>query len=482
MANADKKQNLMYLGDNFQKRLVKCFIEDQTFFTKLFPIIDQNLFTIDPIIQIVGILRNFYSNKEVVPTYDDVFICLNKDITNEIRLKECTEILTEIRDMPFGSIDLVEDEAERFFKQQSLMKAIGQVNNMLRKGSIKDYYVVEDVIKKAIELNNKEDIGYCLFENIENDLREDYRQTITTGCKELDESLYGGLGKGELGIIIAPLGTGKTSLSTGFAAAAATAKTKINNNKGYKVLHLFFEDEEVNINRKYYGYLTDFDACELSKPEIRPKVVEILKSDNEKVKMLKENIRALRLSSGEVTASDIKSIIKRHISHGFKPDLVVVDYFECLKPERIDNSMGDSEWSKEGVTMRKLESLCNEFKIGLWVPVQSTKGAIGSEIVGLAHAGGSVKKTQIGHVIISLAQTDEQKERGRLSLFIGKLRAAKLGRMSYKDVLFNNGTCKFDMSDLDMADEVIDGNSTSTTMQNIAKSVKQEYRKNNNSK
>jgi hypothetical protein len=99
-----------------------------------------------------------------------------------------------------------------------------------------------------------------------------------------------------------------------------------------------------------------------------------------------------------------------------------------------------------------LEAIAKEFNLALWVPVQSTKDAINQEFVGLQHAGGSVKKTQIGHLIIQLAQTLQQKEEGRMSVFIGKLRAVKIGRTSFPNVKFNNGTCKFDMSDLDSID------------------------------
>ena len=139
--------------------------------------------------------------------------------------------------------------------------------------------------------------------------------------------------------------------------------------------------------------------------------------------------------------------------------MVIVDYFECLKPEKNVDGNSDTEWTREGITMRKLESIAKEFDIALWVPVQSTKDAINQEFVGLQHAGGSVKKTQIGHLIIQLAQTLQQKEEGRMSVFIGKLRAVKIGRTSFPNVKFNNGTCKFDMSDLDSIDnEPIGGN------------------------
>lgn len=247
--------------------------------------------------------------------------------------------------------------------------------------------------------------------------------------------------------------THNTSCTTGFCANAAITKTKDNGEKGYKVLHFFFEDTEVAIRRKYYGYATDIDACDLSDPINRPLVLKLLKDNNNELKnMLAQNVICQRLTTGEYSASDIKYLIQQYISKGFIPDLVVIDYFECLKPEKNVDGNNESEWTREGITMRKLEGIAKEFNVALWVPVQSTKDAIGQEYVGIGQAGGSVKKTQIGHVVIQLAQTPQQKEEHTLSIYIGKLRAVKIGRTSFPNVKFNNGTCKFDMSELDSID------------------------------
>ena len=174
--------------------------------------------------------------------------------------------------------------------------------------------------------------------------------------------------------------------------------------------------------------------------------------------MLAQNVICQRLTTGEYSASDIKYLIQQYISRGFIPDMIVIDYFECLKPEKNVDGNNETEWTREGITMRKLESIAKEFNVALWVPVQSTKDAINQEYVGLSQAGGSVKKTQIGHIVIQLAQTQQQKEEHRLSIFIGKLRGVKIGRTSFPNVKFNNGTCKFDMSDMDSIDNVPLGN------------------------
>ena len=452
--NNSIKTNMGYLGEDYQYLLVKYFIETPQFFVSLVSIIDQNMFTDEHLRRIVGMMKDRQSKNGLCPNYNDIELLIRTTVNDKITVDIMIEKLNSLKNRNFDiDIDLLTSNAEKFFKQQNLAKAINQCTEILKRGNADNYFNMEDIIKKALDTNTSTNLGFHLFSTLEDDLKEDYRCTIPTGADKLDESLFGGLGKGELGIIVSPMGVGKTSCTTGFCANAATSKTLDNNERGYKVLHFFFEDTEVSIRRKYYGYVTDIDACDLSDPINRPIALKILKDNNNELRnMLAQNVICHRLTTGEYSASDIKYLIQQYISKGFIPDMIVVDYFECLKPEKNIDGNNETEWTREGITMRKLESIAKEFNLALWVPVQSTKDAINQEYVGLGQAGGSVKKTQIGHVVIQLAQTPQQKEDHRMNIFIGKLRAVKIGRTSFPNVKFNNGTCKFDMSDMDSID------------------------------
>lgn len=451
-----------YLGEDFQCLLVKYFIENPKFFMSLSSILDQNMFTDEHMRRIVGMMKDRYLKNGLTPNYNDIDLLIRTTVTDKITVELMLGKLKELMHTNFDiDIDLLTSNAEKFFKQQNLAKAINKCTEILKRGNADNYYEMEDLIKKALDTNTSLNMGFHLFETVDDDLKDDYRCAIPTGADKLDESLFGGLGKGELGLIVSPMGVGKTSVTTGFCANAALYKCEDNNFEGYKVLHFFFEDTEVAIKRKYYGYVTNIDACYLSDPLNKQMALKILKdNDNELRRLLIKNVICQRLTTGEYSASDIRYLIQQYISRGFIPDIIVIDYFECLKPEKNIDGNTESEWSREGVTMRKLEAIAKEFNVALWVPVQSTKDAINQEFVGLQHAGGSVKKTQIGHIVIQLAQTLQQKEDGRLSLFIGKLRAVKIGRTSFANIKFNNGTCKFDMSDLDSMDNEPLGNET----------------------
>lgn len=467
------KSDLGYLGEDFQIELVKCFIEDQMFFKDIESIVDQNMFTEDNLRRIVGFMKDRYNLAGVVASYKDLDTLIRSKISDTISVERCLAMLNKIQTTTTRGIDLIEGYSEKFFKQQNLTKAINKAYEIIKLGDSERYNDIEDIVRKALESNNHRDLGFHVFDNMEEALKEDYRCTIPTGADMLDDAFYGGLGKGELGIIIAPSSVGKTSATTGFAAHAAVTKTEDNNYQGYKVLHIFFEDEEVNIKRKYYAFLTDTDACMLSQPDVRPRIIEEI-NKHEWKDMIQRNVVGYHAQNGEFSASDIKRFIQQHIAMGFKPDMVVVDYFECLKLEKPETS-ADSEWTREGLTMRKLESIAHEFNVALWVPVQGTKDSFNQQIVGLTQAGGSVKKVQIGHVIIAFARTEEMRLKDQINIFINKFRPGRIKVNAFMGVTFNNGTTKFDFSTCTDIDNALDNNQQFVT--DVARDTKNTYKK-----
>ena len=418
-------------------------------------------------------MKDRYNFTGRTPTYLEIETLIRAKVSDAISVKVLLGTLAHIKDMTLDFMDIIEDVSEKFFKQQNLVKAMNTSMDIIKRGDFDSYYKIENLITDALSVNTREELGHQLFENIELVLSDDYRITIPTGADKLDEALMGGLGKGELGVIVCPSGVGKTSSTCGFAAYAASYKCEANNFEGFKVIHIYFEDTEHAIERKYYGYMLDIDASLLGQADIRPLALQKLKEDPEIKQMLRKNIRHLRMKNGETRVSAIRHLIERHRALGFKADLVIIDYFECLQYEKSDKS--DSEWSREGVTMRQLETMANELNLAMWVPVQGTRDSLGAEFVGLAQAGGSVKKIQIAHVILTYAQTDEMKRNNRINIFLGKFRAGRIIRNKFLNVLFNNGTCKFDMSDIDQ-DDTLDTVTEAERRNEIAKQVARQQR------
>jgi replicative DNA helicase len=343
----------------------------------------------------------------------------------------------------------IRELAEKFFKQQNMIRVANEIIKIAGKGDIENYDKCVDILNKALIQGINEDMGYCVFDNENETLSEDYRVAIPTGIGKIDETLEGGLGKGELGCIIGSSSFGKTSLTTAMASYAATFKCPQNNNDGYKVLQIVFEDRVKQIQRKHMGRITGIEAKDLSKPGIIDKVKEQL-AHYEDREMLQKNLRIVRLPSGEKTADDIKRLIIKLRNIGFSPDLVIVDYFECLL---CKGDSSDDKWEKEGKTMRKFEAMAGELNIGIWIPVQGTKDSLNVEVVTMDKAGGSFKKIQIAHIVMSIARTVEDIEESKATIAILKNRAGKAGKV-FNNVEFNNGTCRISTDNVDAYDSM----------------------------
>jgi len=191
------------------------------------------------------------------------------------------------------------------------------------------------------------------------------------------------------------------------------------------------------------GRITNVEAKDLSKPENIDKVKELLDTYEDR-ELLQNNLRIIRLPSGEKTADDIKRLIIKLTNNGFKPDMVIVDYFECL----CKGDSSDDKWEKEGKTMRKFESMAMELNIAIWIPVQGTKDSLNVEIVTMDKAGGSFKKIQISHIVMSIARTVEDIEASLATIAILKNRAGQAGKV-FSNVEFNNGTCRISTDNVD---------------------------------
>lgn len=425
----DKRGDLGHLGIDFQYRLAHHLMYDKKFFRDVYDIIDSNMFT-EPYLKkfIVG-LQEYFHKYDYVPSYEVLLPIQCANSRTDQDLEFISDTFEKIQKTPDEGGDSIKDTAYKFFKQQNLKKVVNQITEIIKIGDIERYDECEDLIRKAITVGNRDEIGIHLRDNLFEVLSDDYRRVVPTGIDGIDNALEGGLGKGEFGIIIGPSGFGKTTITTAMANHAAR--------NGFKVLQIVFEDKEKQIQRKHIGKITGIESKDLSKPEN----IENVKAIMAETKIFDDNLIIKKFNTGEITVPHLRNYIKRLKNTGFIPDLVIIDYFECL----VASKNFKDEWTGEGHTMRQLEALASDLDFALWVPTQGTKDSLNSTIVTMDKAGGSFKKMQIAHIVISIARTIEDIEANVATIAILKNRSGKSGAVM-EGIYFNNGTCEINTS------------------------------------
>jgi replicative DNA helicase len=414
---ADK--NFDYLGNTFQQQLINQIIVDKNFAHSILEVIDSNYFENKYYKIIMQMIKEYYKKFDCTPTYDTLNQIVKSEITQELMLKITLDTLNEVKNVSDEGALFVQEKALKFCKQQELQKVMTKAQKIIDGGEFENYDTLEEMVREALQVGVIEKDTGDVFENLDQVLEEDYRHPIPIGIPGIDNLLKGGLAKGEIGVILAPTGVGKTSLTTKFANHAF--------NMGFNVLQIFFEDNPKIIQRKHFTLWTGIAPDKLGehKEEVMKKVTEVQDK-------MKNRLILKKLPSDTLTMGQIKNQVRKMIADGIKIDVIILDYIDCITPEK----MMDDEWKSEGSVMRAFEAMCHELHIAGWTATQGNRSSISSEVVTTDQMGGSIKKAQVGHVIISVAKTLQQKELKLATIAITKSRIGKDG------VVFEN--CKFD--------------------------------------
>lgn len=412
-------KNFDYLGNTFQIQLINQLITDKEFAQSIIDVLEASYFDNKYFKLIVQMIREYYGKYQSSPNFETLEQIAKTEISQELALKIVVDTIKQIQDAPFEGTPFVQEKATKFCKQQELQKAMDKAQKIINQGDFESYDQVEGMVREALQVGERETGIIEIFSGLDDVLNDDYRHPIPMGITGIDRLLKGGLAKGEIGVILAPTGVGKTTLMTKIANSAF--------NMGYNVLQIFFEDNPKIIQRKHFTIWTGIEPDNLSlrKDEVMSKVEEIKNTMPNKLILKK-------LPSDTMTMSQIKNQVRKMIADGTKIDMITLDYIDCVVPDNLKTD----EWKAEGSVMRHFEAMCHELGIAGWTATQGNRSSISSEVVTTDQMGGSIKKAQVGHVIISVAKTLQQKEMKLATIAITKSRLGQDG------IVFEN--CKFD--------------------------------------
>ena len=425
-----KKKNvtLGYLGYKFQTELINQILHpaNKKFSDRIIDIVHAKYFDNEYFRLIVAQIKDYYEKYEKIPAVDTLETILKMEIKDKVSQDYVFEMLKEINSLVVEDWEFVQSKALNFCRQQELKKANEKINKIVDNGEFENYETCAEILREALAVGGEKDDGTSITENIEAVLEKNFRHPIPTGINGIDELTDGGLSRGELGVVLAPYGVGKTTILTKMANTAY--------NHGYNVLQIVFEDMPDVIKRKHLACWSGIDLNDLA-----DRKEEVLAKHKEVTANRTNDLRIRKFTSEGVTMQTIKSFVRQEISTGFKPDIILLDYIDCVESTK----QYSDEWSGEGGVMRAYESMLSEFGLVGWTAVQGNRSSISADVVTGDQMGGSIKKAQIGHFIMSVARTLPQKESGRATIAVLKSRFGRDG-VVFEDCTFDNGKVHID--------------------------------------
>jgi replicative DNA helicase len=336
----------------------------------------------------------------------DLRILLKKAVKEPEILTECHRYIGIIKRMKFEDEELIYDTVVSFAQSQSVKQLLLEVVPMLDNKQV-NLLDIRNKLDAVIMLDDRlktkqlEFLDYEVGQVEEEPITQD---AIPTMLGNLDDYISGGLGRGELGIILGPPGRGKTLTLINLGAKALL--------QGLRVIHFTLEISDRKVARRYDARLTGTPMGDPKPDSNRPlqRVRDVVKGKL----VIKDYID----SSPQM--SELRNFISKMILTKFKygVDLVIVDYADLMAPERKFKEKR-FELAELYASLRRLG---NEFKCAVWTASQSTRQSIGKSKIGLIDFAEDIQKAAIADLVIGLCQTPEEETEGIMRAFLAKNR------------------------------------------------------------
>lgn len=373
---------------NFDLYIIKMVIEEPSLYKKNKNILKKLKFPNKNLQFIFQNIIEFYNSYNKTPDYD----FLKSKIQIELPDKEGTllrmmfDMLDTIQSLELSEGDrlYVMDNIKYRLEEMLITKVGNEIHNMKKDDLHTQLKEIENLQKDEYEYEIKHLWDYD--EEIE-------REVIPTGVKMIDEN--GGVGRGEIGIMLASTGVGKSVFLSYMANQLMLF--------GNKVLHIVFE-----------GATNDY---------IRLHRVKLGNPSNDLLKRGKttKNLKVVKMHSGKTSLSDIQDFLEILKDEGFVPDAICLDYLDLLAPTKVRKEM----WMSEINTSNELEEFCWRNNIVFWTAVQTNRSGLNNEIPTLSQIGGSVSKAQKATMVLAVSRTNQQIDGNTADVAIRKNRYGK---------------------------------------------------------
>ena len=200
-------ETLTKYGTSFQSKILALLLNNTEFIQTISDILTPPMFDSDANKWLVNTIIQYYYKYKKQPTLEVLKVMIG-ELDNDVLKVSVVDKLREVwKHNEATDLEFVQEQTLDFCKNQALKNAIIESVDLLEN---KDYDSIKKIIDTAMNAGASRDLGQDYIESLEVRLTKSSRDTIETPWDVVNEIMDGGLGKGELGVIVAPAGIGKS--------------------------------------------------------------------------------------------------------------------------------------------------------------------------------------------------------------------------------------------------------------------------------
>jgi replicative DNA helicase len=409
-------------GRDFKNKVLEACVLDYKYFQEIYPICKPTYFGSGSHSILFKVIYDYYEKYHTLPSFDSLDIEIGNIGSQEVK-DTCTTIVSEMRKgTTIIELQHVKDSSSEFCQEKEMEQAILDSVGYINDGKVD---AIKPRVEQALKHIHVVDTGHEYFDKLDDRLHENMRNAVPTGFPLLDANdiLEGGLAGGEIGVVIAPTGGGKSYWLTSIGKGALAA--------GMNVVHYTFELSEINIGKRYDAAITSFPIKMLR--DNQKEVRQALKDFNGGKLIIKE------FPTRSANINKLKFHIDRLSAQNFKPDVIIVDYADLMRSTR---SYEQRTHELEAI-YEELRGYSMETKIPVWTASQTNRSGLEEDIIGLDKIADAYAKAQVADFIITFSRNKVEKLNNGGKLYIAKNRIGFDGKVY--QVMFDPSTAQIEV-------------------------------------
>jgi len=389
-------------GKKFQENLVQLILDDRPFADQIFEVLDTKFLELKYLQSFVGLILNYREKYKTHPPRDTMLTILRAEIDDEDELiqKQLRDYFTRIclsEDLPQG-VEHIKEVSLDFCKKQKLKEAMIKSVKLIQSSS---YEEISKIINDALKLGIDNDLGYDYLKDFEERFMIKSRNPVSTGWSLLDNLIRGGLGQGELGVVIAPTGAGKSMALVHIGAQAVM--------EGLTVVHYTLELQETVVATRYDSCITGINLDDLYNRKD-----DVL----ERIKNLDGKLIVKEYPTKSASIQTLRNHLEKLKRRGENIDMIIVDYGDLLRPIRY---LKERRNELESI-YEELRGMAQVFKCPIWTASQTNRSGLNAEVITMESISEAFNKCFVADFIFTISRTIEDKNNNEGRVYIAKNR------------------------------------------------------------
>ena len=387
-------------GKTFQEGLVQLIFEDRTFADQITEVLNIEFLDLEYLQVFVAKVVKYRAKYGKHPSVDVMMSMMRTELDNEdeVTQKQVREYFARIHSTEVSGGDYIKETALDFCRKQKLKEAMMKSVGLLQSSSFDE---ISQVINDALKLGSENNFGYDYMADFEARFMPKHRNPVSTGWSDIDVIIGGGLGKSELGVVIAPTGAGKSMVLVHLGASALQ--------EGKTVVHYTLELQDTVIANRYDSCITGYPLSDIT--NFKEEVYD-------EIKDLDGALYVKEYPTKSASTNTIRNHLSRLVKRGIKPGMVIVDYADLLKPVTVRKE----KRSELESIYEELRALSTEFQCPIWTASQTNRSGLSAEVITMEQISEAFNKCFVADFIFSVSRTIDDKQNNKGKIFIAKNR------------------------------------------------------------